>query len=150
LQNLALGKAADQSSLSEWSRGTTTKEDAAGAVSGTITGDAQFHTDLEALPWWSVDLGALHLVYEIRVFNRVSPPSLRERLGAFRIELASQDGDWRNIHGNDGTQPIGGADGYPLILRLRDPEIASRLRIIALGHTFLHLDQVEIYGVALS
>jgi hypothetical protein len=150
LPNVALGKQADQSSMSEWSRGATTREDASGVVSGSITGDAQCHTGLENDPWWMVDLGSPHLIYEIRVFNRVNQPSFRERLGAFRLELAGADNVWASIYDHDGSRLVGGADGYPLILRLATPIVGVGLRLVALGHTYLHLDQVEVYGVPVA
>lgn len=147
LPNVALGKQADQSSRSEWSRGATTQEDAAGPVNGTITGDAQCHTDMETQPWWMVDLGAPYLIYEVRVFNRVSQPVYRTRLGAFRIDIMDPAGNWVPIHEDDGNTPIGGADGYPLIVTCRTPTVATRLRVTALGRTYLHLDQVQVHGV---
>lgn len=147
LPNIALGKHADQSSISQWSRGATTAEDAAGPISGDITGEAQSHTDLEEQPWWMVDLGAPHLLYEVRLFNRVDQPNYRDRLGAFRIESADATGLWVTIHEHDGSRPIGGADGYPAIVKLPVPVVASRLRVMALGYTYLHLDQVQIHGV---
>ncbi len=147
LPNIALGKHADQSSISQWSRGTTTKDDAAGPISGDITGEAQCHTGLEEQPWWMVDLGAPHLLYEVRLFNRVDQPNFRERLGAFRIETADATGPWVTVHEDDGSHPIGGADGYPAIVKLPVPVVASRLRVMALGYTYLHLDQVQIHGV---
>jgi hypothetical protein len=147
LPNIAVGKPADQSSVLESSSGPTTQEDAAGAVNGTITGGAQFHTNLEIQPWWMVDLGSPHLIYEIRVFNRVDQPSLRERLGSFRLDLAGTDGVWTSMYDHDGSRLVGGADGYPLILRLSAPVVGTRLRLVALGLTYLHLDQFEVYGV---
>lgn len=150
LPNIALGKYANQSSISEWSRGATTYEDAAGVVSGEITGEAQCHTDMEIEPWWMVDLGRPHLIYEIRIFNRVNQPSFRERLGPFRVDIARPDGTWIAIYQDDGTRLVGGADGYPLILRLTTPLIIARLRVVALNYTYLHLDQVEIYGVLVA
>ena len=147
LPNIALGKHADQSSISQWSRGATTSEDAAGPTSGDITGEAQCHTDLEEQPWWMVDLGAPHLLYEVRLFNRVDQPNYRDQLGAFRIETGDATGPWVTIHEDDGSRPIGGADGYPAIVKLPVPVVASRLRVMALGYTYLHLDQVQIHGV---
>jgi capsular polysaccharide biosynthesis protein len=94
-----------------------------------------------------VDLGALHLVYEVRLFNRVDQPGYRERLGAFRIEITDAAGLWVPIHEHDGSRPIGGADGYPLIVKLAPPVLASGLRVMALGYTCLHLDQVQVHGV---
>lgn len=150
LPNVALGKEADQSSCAPWLAERTTRQDAAGAISGRITGGAQCHTAEEAAPWWSVDLGASHLIYEIRVFNRVDEPSLRGRLGAFQIEIWDGDGPWRVIHAQPAGQVIGGADGAPLILKYMMPLCMNRLRIIATGPTFLHLDQVELYGVPMD
>jgi hypothetical protein len=155
LPNIALGKRADQSSISEWSRGATTADDAAGAINGLITGGAQCHTSLETDPWWMVDFGGPHLIYEIRIFNRVDHPSVRERLGSFRVERADADSLWAQIYthdgsAHDGSRLVGGADGSPLILRLASPLSAVRLRLVALGHTYLHLDQVEIYGVPVT
>jgi hypothetical protein len=147
LPNVALGKPADQSSHSEWSLGATTQADAAGLVNGTITGNAQCHTNLEMRPWWMVDLGAPHLIYEVRLFNRVDRPELNERLGAFRIEINDAAGSWAPIHQHDASRPIGGADGYPLIVKLTPPVTGSRLRVMALDYTCLHLDQVQIHGV---
>jgi hypothetical protein len=150
LPNIARGKWADQSSISEWSRGATTADDAAGAINGQITGGAQCHTSLETDPWWMVDFDVPHLIYEIRIFNRVDHPLVRDRLGTFRIERADADGLWVPLHTHDGSHPVGGADGAPLILRLADPQVAVRLRLVALGHTYLHLDQVQVHGVPVT
>lgn len=147
LPNVAVGKRADQSSRAVWAPGRTPQENAAGALSGRITGGAQIHTELEAGPWWSVDLGATHLIYDIRVFNRVDEPSLRARLGAFHIEVANAAGDWTTIYENDGSTLIGGADGDPLIIRPRTPLTMSRMRIVAHASTYLHLDQVQLHGI---
>ena len=150
LPNVAPGKPANQSSIGAASRGATTEADAAGVVSGRITGGAQCHTAEEDQPWWMVDLGEPHLIYEIRLFNRVDQPAMRHRLGAFRIELGADAGSWQPIYENDGSVPVGGADGDPLILRLSTAATARGVRVRALGHTCLHLDQVEVYGVKLQ
>jgi Glycosyltransferase 61/Glycosyl transferase family 2 len=147
LPNVARGKRALQSSLPGWLRDRTPEDVAAGALGGTITGDAHSHTDLEPRPWWMVDLGTRHLIYEIRVYNAVNDPALKARLGAFHIDAAGAADDWATIHAHDGSKPIGGADGDPLILRFHAPLILRRMRIIADGPTYLHLDQVELYGV---
>ena len=145
--NIALGKKADQSSISEFSRGATTQGDAVGLLSGVMTGAGQCHTRFELQPWWSIDLGTSHLVYEARIFKRVDQPELRDRLGAFQVEIAPQTGEWTTIHSNHGTPVIAGADGHQLILNFVPPVEVTRLRIVASGQTFLHLDQVELYGV---
>jgi hypothetical protein len=147
--NVAMGKPALQSSIGDQSRGASVEQDAAGAVSGRITGDFQFHTGVEDAPWWRVDLLAPHRLTEIRLFNSVAEPSDRLHLGRFVIE-GSMDGDaWRAIYLHDGSV-VGGADGHPLMLRQADSgsevAVCRYLRITALQPTALHLDQVEIYG----
>jgi hypothetical protein len=149
MPNVSVGKRADQSSTSQWSNGTTTTDDAAGAVSGRITGQYQFHTEHEAQPWWSVDLGESHIICEVRVFNRVDQPELRRRLGRFNIEVSPDGATWDAIHQNDGAMPVGGVDGHPLIVKLPAPAVAQQVRIRCLDPTFLHLDQAEVYGVSL-
>jgi hypothetical protein len=148
--NVAIGKHAEQSSVGEWSHADTPAADASGALSGVITGGMQFCTAMESQPWWSVDLGRPHLIHEVRVFNRVDQPEFRARLGAFRIDISDAGAEWSSIYSNDGSLLVGGADGEPLILRLEPPRAFQRLRIVALGHTFLHLDQVELYGMPLG
>ncbi len=147
--NVALGKPARQSSISEWSLGATVEADAAGAVSGLITGRYQFHTGFEDAPWWQVDLGAPHALTDIHLYNRVDHPDYRLRLGRFVLQC-SLDGDgWRPVYLHDG-RPVGGADGNPLVLRLAEsasePRVCRYLRITALQPTWLHLDQVAVCG----
>jgi hypothetical protein len=147
--NIALGKPARQSSISEWSRGTTVETDAAGAVSGHITGAYQFHTEMEAAPWWRVDLGTPHVLKEIHLYNRVDQPQFRFRLGRFLIDSSVDDETWLAVYVHDGSA-VGGADGHPLVLRptqsATETVLCRHLRITALQPTWLHLDQVEIYG----
>jgi hypothetical protein len=148
-ENVALGKPALQSSVSEWSHGADVAADAAGAVNGRITGAYQFHTDRETAPWWRVDLLALHHLTEIRLFNRVDQPHFRQRLGQFRVDVSLDGTDWTAIYTGDGGN-VGGADGDPLILRPNGGLPARYVRITALQPTVLHLDQVGVYGTALG
>ena len=138
--NLALGKAARQSSLSKWSHPDMFVE-AGGAISGRITGECGFHTELEDSPWWLVDLGKPHDLQEVRVYNRLG--ALRSRARTLRI-LTSEDGtEWWEVHDQAGYS-FGGSDGRPL----RVPLDACRARYVALRlaeRTWLHLDEVEIY-----
>jgi capsular polysaccharide biosynthesis protein len=147
--NIALGKRAWQSSTSAWSRGASVLADAAGAISGRLTGAFQFHTELENGPWWRIDLGAPHALSEIRLYNRIDEPETRLRLRRFVIEASFDGVTWTTIYTHDGTL-IGGADGHPLVLRAPDdsgqPLVGHHLRIRVLERTWLHLDQVEIFG----
>ncbi len=144
--NLALGKPADQSSVSEWSIGRTTAEDAAGAVSGRITGAYQFHTQVEQRPWWSVDLLDVARIEEIRVYNRVDSAGYAKRLRNFHIETSADGADWSMVYTNHDEAMIGGADGSPLIVAFAEPIVARFLKLTVLDSALLHLDQIEVYG----
>jgi hypothetical protein len=106
--NLALGKPADQSSVSQWSTAGDRKKDAAGAVSGKLTGGYQFHTGLEDSPWWMVDLEAPALVHEIRVFNRMENAAMAARLRGLAVELSDDGARWRCIATKPADQLVGG------------------------------------------
>ena len=41
---------------------------------------------------------------------------------------------------------FGGADGKPYVFDFEPPFNARFLRITLIGHNFLHLDEVEVYG----
>ncbi len=141
--NVALGKIAVQSSVYNES-GPATPEHAAGAVNGQITGGAGFHTDLEDSPWWVVDLGKIHALQEIRVYNRSGPERARAR--TLKI-LTSDDGvTWWEIHNQSGYS-FGGLEGRPLRVALTT--CRARYVVLCLSErTYLHLDEIEIYGTA--
>ncbi len=144
--NLALGKPANQSSMSEWSRGVTTEQDAAGAVNGVVTGRFQFHTSEEVDPWWSVDLIGVMLLGSIRIFNRCESESLAGRLLPFSVMVSDDAVTWFVIYSQTDGSPPGGADSRPLTLELSPPVQARYVKAQKHGRGFLHLDQVEIYG----
>jgi FkbM family methyltransferase len=149
-RNLALGKPANQSSRSQWSRGATTEQDAAGAVDGVITGKFQFHTAEEEAAWWCVDIEEIKPIGEVRIFNRCESESLAARLLPFTVELSADGTDWSAIYAQaDGPAP-GGADRKPLIIAVSPSRAARYVRVRKHGPGFLHLDQVEIYGPGLS
>ncbi len=91
--DIARGKPATQSSLSPFS----TRDDALGAVDGTLTGKFGFHTDLEDRPWWQVDLLEVVVLEEVIVFNRLV-------VGPFEISAAQ-------IFFGAGMALVGGAAG---------------------------------------
>lgn len=150
MMNLALHRPADQSSISNWSRASSTREDAAGAVSGQLTGTFQQHTDCDDQPWWQVDLGSPARVHEVRVFNRLDSPGVRARLQPFALDVSLQGESWQRVLVRDGGPMIGGIDGDPFRM-LADPPLQARLvRLTVLRHEYLHLDQVEVYGEYLA
>lgn len=135
--NIALGKRASQSSLSEYSR----PNDAQGAVDGTLNGSYGFHTGIEQSPWWQVDLGKGIPLDEVIVYNRLDVA--RERAYSFVLKLGSERGKFREVHAQGGV-PFGGIDGRPARIKL-DGAVARYVRIELPHEGQLHLDEVEVY-----
>ena len=147
LPNIALGRPARQSSLFPWSASVSVEEDAAGLVSGTLTGGYQCHTDMEDGPWWQVDLGAGALVSEVRVHNRLDPATAG-RASSLSILASDNQALWTVLHERTGSEPFGGLDGRPLVWQAHGRSVITRfLRVVLHGFTCLHFDQIEIYGV---
>ena len=94
--NLALGKPATQSSVSQWSSAQTPEADASVATNGDTSSPQYFHTGEEMAPWWQVDLGEDFVIEQLRIFNR---QDAADRLRRFTI-LVSRTGaaDWLPIY----------------------------------------------------
>lgn len=142
------GKKATQSSICPYSRKNTVEEDAQLAISGPLTSDYSFHTDEEVDPWWQVDLGSIHTIKRIRVFNRTDHSEWAQRLIHFYI-LASEDGIyWKEIYYRAESEIIGGLFGMPL-----DKQFSLNARFIRVqldGYGVLHLSRVEVFGDEIS
>jgi hypothetical protein len=136
--NLARGKPASQSSTSEWSRGN----DAQGAVDGLISGSYGFHTNNQVNPWWQVDLGAIHQLGEVRLYNRLD--CCGERARTVQILLSDDGRAWRTAYRHNGAQ-FGGKDGKHLVVKLNG-EAARHVRLQLNEANWFHLDEVEVMG----
>ena len=144
--NVAVGQPATQSSTCAWSKHSNPQNDAAGAISGTVTGRPTFSTGEDEVPWWKVDLAKVHRVHEIRLFNRVDDLGVASRNNNIIVEIALDEQNWQPIYARNSNVPFGGADGKPLILR-PDPAVTLRhLRLSLPERTWFALDQVQIYG----
>jgi hypothetical protein len=121
----------------------TSAEDAAGAVDGTKNGRWGFHTEHEANPWWEVDLGEAIAVAQVVIWNRCDEFASRND----RIQLwLSVDGqDFRMAYQHEGPTFLGQADGRPLVIALEDRS-ARYVRLTLPAPSYLHLDEVEIFG----
>ncbi len=144
--NLSRGRPATQSSiLLPHSRRATCEGDASAAVSGILMDHYAFHTDLEADPWWSVDLGMLCDIHEVRLFNRLDMGAEHSR--NFRI-LVSNDGEhWLEGHRRESEQPFG-LNGKPYRWLCASPVSARHVKVQLIGTTYMHLSQVEVFGEA--
>jgi capsular polysaccharide biosynthesis protein len=145
IANIARGKPATQSSVSPFSRRPTPAQDAAGAVDGTPNGTAKFHTELERDPWWRVDLGHASEITEIRVYNRSDDTQLG-RLKHLTLAVSNDDISWRDVARKTDDTIVGGIHSAPYSFTPRGKIIARYVRVLAPGRTYLHLDQVEVYG----
>ena len=142
--NLALHRPAIQSSTSQWSWHDDPALDAAGANNGQITGYYGFHTETEPDPWWMVDLGGVTRLSEVVVYNRLDDIPWARRSAHLKVAL-SEDGEiWREVFARADDTPFGGADGYPLRVKLADAA-ARYVRVSLPGRECLHLDEVEVY-----
>jgi hypothetical protein len=141
--NIALGKPATQSSISEWSNGETPEADAAGGNNGYITGDFGFHTEFERDPWWQVDLLAGFAVERVALYNRLEFPERCTRVAIY----GSADGEtWTMRAAKLDDALFGGADGCPYVFDFATPFPARFIRLGMIGEGYLHLDEIEVYG----
>ncbi|QEH96141.1 discoidin domain-containing protein [Gluconobacter thailandicus] len=142
--DLALNRPTDQSSICQYSAGTTTQEDSARAVRDHVPEFYAFHTDLENNPWWKIDLENIYKIEEIRIYNRIDRDS--ERGLRFAIEIL-KNGDWEKVFEKNNDNMFGGIDGDPFIWRPENPIKAREIRIKSLAiEDFLHYQKIEIFG----
>lgn len=135
--NVALGKTAEQSSLSRWS----TKLGAGEAVSGRMPPDFSIHTETEDHPWWKIDLGYPYPIATIVVHNR-KHPNHAWRSRRLKIEV-SRDGDrWLTVH--LGVRFFG-REAEALRLSLEGRLAARYVRLSLDERQPLHLSQIEIW-----
>jgi hypothetical protein len=121
----------------------TVQSDAAGACDGIKDGLWGFHTDDVANPWWQVDLGAPTVIARVEVWNRCDGAA--SRAASLKI-LVSDDGTaWKEVFANGGRTFMGFTDGKPLDARF-DKVTGRFVRIQLPGKSYLHLDEVEVFG----
>lgn len=124
----------------------TTQEDAAGAVDGVKKGKWGFHTGQDERPWWQVDLGKVHALSRVLVFNRCDGgEGIAARAANLRLLLSDDGKAWREAYRHDGKVFFGATDGKPLTIALNGAP-ARFVRIQLPERGFLHFDEVEVYG----
>lgn len=139
-----------QSSLSDWSFRRSAENDALGALDGLADGVFGMHTAMEDCPWWMVDLGAVHGIGEIRIFNRLDDPGIAARTARLAIDAGMAEDKMMEVYRRETDVSFGGADGNPLVFCPSIPIPGRFVRVRLLTRNYLHLDQVEIYGELLS
>ena len=119
------------------------EDDAPGACDGVKDGGTGFHTQREDGPWWRVDLGQEYPLREALLYNREDAGSRNHDL---ILSLSSDGETWEQIWQNDGTMFHGAVDGKPMVVDLGGKR-ARYVRLHIARSEFLHLDEVEVYGV---
>ncbi|HWO18473.1 MAG TPA: discoidin domain-containing protein [Kofleriaceae bacterium] len=89
--NLAAGRPASQSSTAH---GGIAARAADGNTDGNFANSSVTHTNLEAQPWWQVDLGGISDIGEVVLYNRTD--CCAERLANFDVQLSSDGVNWQN------------------------------------------------------
>ncbi|MCX7010653.1 MAG: discoidin domain-containing protein [Kiritimatiellaeota bacterium] len=136
--NLALRKPATQSSTYDHDSATYGPQLGVDGKTNETWLTGFFHTALENAPWWQVDLQKIHVIGEIRVFNRTQ--QLAERARTIQVQISLNGTDWIIIHRHDGSPwtrlflPVGGKS-------------ARFVRVQLTGEHYLHLKEIEVYGV---
>ncbi|GBR49731.1 fucolectin tachylectin-4 pentraxin-1 [Acetobacter pomorum DSM 11825] len=131
------------SSVSQWSWSQDAVREASGGNDGLINGGYGFHTDFEDNPWWQVDLGQMCAVHEVVLYNRLDQKECCVQLNILVSEAGTY---WQTVFAKQDEAFFGGADSEPLQVMLPTPVMARFVRVQAVGHTVLHLDQVEVMG----
>lgn len=121
----------------------TPETDAAGACDGVKDGKWGFHTDLQDNPWWQVDLGAIHPVGCVVLWNRCD--GVADRMGRVTVSLSDDGNEWRDVYTHDGPVFYGFSDGKPLVVDLTGRQ-ARFVRLSIPGNSYFHLDEVEVFS----
>jgi hypothetical protein len=142
LFNVAKGKPCTQSSVSKWSSSPNPAQDAAGAVTGTITGHWGFHTNLEPPAWWCVDLQAHYPVREIVIHNS---REMSAHANSIKIDVSPDLLTWRTVFSAADTPNFGITSDWPLTITF---DTETWLRFVHVSLTtkeVLHLDELEVF-----
>ncbi len=118
--------------------------DAAGAVDGIKSGAFGFHTQRQKNPWWQVDLQQAHVLDRVLVFNR---DGAQERARYMTLQVSPDGKSWQDVYKHDGSLFGGSYDKKPLAITLKNCT-GRFVRIQIADSTWMHLSEVEVYGVA--
>lgn len=128
LSNLALHKPADSTSV-------VSGYEASKAVDGNL--DSSYHTHTDVDNWWMVDLKDMALIRQIKIYNRLD--CCMERLHGAVVSVLDES---KNV----ATSITISAD-EPNMVQIDLPDIPGQYVGITLDNDFLHVNQVEVYGI---
>jgi FkbM family methyltransferase len=145
-RNLALGKPATQSSVSQWSSAQTPESDAGVATNGDTASPLFFHTADENEPWWQVDLADEFVIQELRIFNRQGKNADRLQRFTILVSLNGVTDSWLPIYCKNDSEIFGTSDTLPFQIKLATPSLARFVRIRKDDGGFLHFRECEVFG----
>lgn len=149
--NLAIGKAATQSSVDSGLPGVTPEENAAGAVDGKIDGAHWTRTATETDPWWQIDLGCNRTIYEMRIYVHIDPKE-GNLFSRFQISIGSDCShlvdvfDYQDLMAIERNANPFVKNTNPVVWQPWGIVWSRFFRITALGRTSLQLKQVMLFG----
>ncbi|HOT83999.1 MAG TPA: discoidin domain-containing protein [Candidatus Defluviicoccus seviourii] len=101
-----------------------------------------FHTHNEENPFWQVDLGAVHKITQVSLFNR----NIAQERALNCVILTSDDGkEWTEIYANAG-RPFGDGNGAGEPRHVKVSAKGRYVRVQIKGKGILHLSEVEVFG----
>jgi hypothetical protein len=121
--------------------------DAAGGCDGIKNGRWGFHTALGANPWWQVDLGGTQTVARIVVWNRCDADMASARATNLVVLFSCDAQQWTQVYEHSGPVFYGFKDNKPLEVNTAG-QVTRYVRLALPATSCLHLDEVEVYGLA--
>lgn len=141
-KNVALGKPARQSSVyNGWAEANLAND---GNTAGSFHAGSVTATNADLGAWWQVDLGELHEVSEVILYNRTDEQS--QRLSNFEIIYSETP-----INNSADGQVFGTYKDYPRIYLKctapnNKPVLARYIRVALKGRNNLSLAEVQVIG----
>ncbi len=90
-----------------------------------------------------MDLGRSQAIARVTLWNRTAAA---ERARFIKLLLSDDGKEFRQAYQHDGTTFYGFSDSKPLVIEVKGQR-ARFVRLALPGTTFLHLDEVEVFGV---
>ena len=133
----------------------TTELDALGAVDGDKTEDYGFHVASDEMdPWWQVDLGSVHRLDRIVVYNRTDG-GMANRTRNINVLVAVEalgraaNEAFDTVYKHPGPTFYGAKEKRPLVVEFDEKPVDARIiRLMVPGRCSFALVEVEVYAAA--
>ncbi len=139
--NLALKKLAAQSSTAF---GGVASRAVDGITDGIFANNSVTHTGNDSQAWWRVDLGAVHSIDNVKIFNRTDD-CCRDRLSAFNV-LVFNDIKDLDTKGLPGVSAYYTAEKAGILTTVSVKRTGRYVRVQLSGTNYLSLAEVQVWG----